>query len=66
MHDKSTLIYIHSYGLNLGLISKYNIVIIHKSDVINVSKRKIYHQLYNKFRIKLDQKGIRFNAYKRV
>lgn len=69
MNDKSTLIYIHSYNpiLNLGLIyNKYHMIIICKSDVINVSERKIHYQLYNRFKIKLDQKGIRFNAYKLV
>ena len=67
MNDKSILIYDHGYAL---CIYEYDIAIIYKSDVINESKceskRMIRYQLYNKFRIKLDQKGLRFNAYKFV
>ena len=67
MNDKSTIIYGHGYGNTLALDAityKYHITIIHNSDVINASNRSIYYQPYNKFRIKLGQNGIRFNAYK--
>lgn len=63
MNDKSIIIYDHGYA---SCIYEYYIAIIYKSAVINASKRMIRYQLYNKFRIKLDQKGIRFNAYKLV
>ena len=63
MNDKSILIYNHGYAL---CMYEYDITIIYKSNVINESKRMMHYQLYNKFRIKLDQKGIRFNAYKFV
>lgn len=63
MNDKSILIYDHGYAL---CIYEYDITIIYKSDAINASKRMMHYQLYNKFRIKLDQKGIRFNDYKFV
>ena len=67
MNDKSILIYDHGYAL---CIYEYDIAIIYKSNVINESKceskRMMHYQLYNKFRIKLYQKGLRFNAYKFV
>lgn len=69
MNDKSTLIYSYGYGNTLTLDTityKYYITIIYKSDVIKASNRSIHYQPYNRFRIKLDQKGIRFNVYKPI
>lgn len=61
MNDKSIIVYDHGYAL---AVYEYDIAIIHKSDRVNLSKRMISYQLYNKLKIKVDQKTIRFNMFK--